>query len=92
MQVVVFGSAAESRDKKSRPFLWGMLRNRVNHIPCYMLFSNTVHWDSFLLISPPERTDKFYFYLEDLIKELKSMDYQFKRLTEFYTPNQGREP
>ncbi len=32
----------------------------------------------------PERTDKFYYRLEDLIIELKNRDYQFKKLTEFY--------
>ncbi len=32
----------------------------------------------------PERSDKFYYYLEDLITELKNRDYQFKKLTEFY--------
>jgi hypothetical protein len=28
----------------------------------------------------PGRTDKFYYRLEDLIKELKNRDYQFKNL------------
>jgi len=32
----------------------------------------------------PERTDKFYYRLEDLIIELKNRDYHFKKLTEFY--------
>jgi peptidoglycan/xylan/chitin deacetylase (PgdA/CDA1 family) len=32
----------------------------------------------------PERTDKFYYRLEDLITELINRDYQFKILTEFY--------
>ncbi len=30
----------------------------------------------------PERTDKFYFKLEDLLTELKERGYQFKKLTE----------
>jgi peptidoglycan/xylan/chitin deacetylase (PgdA/CDA1 family) len=29
-----------------------------------------------------ERTDKFYFYLEKLLMELKSKGYQFKRIDE----------
>ncbi len=32
----------------------------------------------------PERTDKFYYRLEDLITELENRDYQFKQLTEYY--------
>jgi endoglucanase len=31
-----------------------------------------------------ERTDKFYYRLEDLITELENRDYQFKQLTEYY--------
>lgn len=33
----------------------------------------------------PGRTDKFYYRLEDLISELENRDYQFKKLTEFYS-------
>jgi peptidoglycan/xylan/chitin deacetylase (PgdA/CDA1 family) len=33
----------------------------------------------------PERTDKFYYRLEDLIRELKNRDYQFKNLLDFLT-------
>ena len=32
----------------------------------------------------PERTDKFYYRLEDLITELENRDYQFNQLTEYY--------
>lgn len=32
----------------------------------------------------PERTDKFYFYLEDLTTELNLRGYQFKKLTDFF--------
>jgi len=32
----------------------------------------------------PERTDKFYFYLEDLITELSLRGYQFNKLTDFF--------
>jgi peptidoglycan/xylan/chitin deacetylase (PgdA/CDA1 family) len=32
----------------------------------------------------PERSDKFYYYLEDLITELRKRDYQFRMLPEFY--------
>jgi len=34
-----------------------------------------------------ERTDKFYYRLEDLIRELKNRDYQFKNLLDFVTNN-----
>jgi peptidoglycan/xylan/chitin deacetylase (PgdA/CDA1 family) len=32
----------------------------------------------------PERSDKFYYRLEDLVTALKNRDYQFKNLTELY--------
>jgi len=32
----------------------------------------------------PERTDKFYYRLEDLITDLKNRDYRFKNLSEIY--------
>jgi len=32
----------------------------------------------------PERTEKFYFYLEDLITELSNRGYQFEKLTYFF--------
>ena len=32
----------------------------------------------------PERSDKFYHYLESLIFDLRKRDYQFKKLSEFY--------
>ena len=42
--------------------------------------------NGFILLShigtAPERTDKFYFYLEKLLEELKSRGYQFKRIDE----------
>jgi len=31
----------------------------------------------------PKRTDKYYFYLDKLIKELKNLGYSFKRIDEF---------
>jgi endoglucanase len=34
----------------------------------------------------PERSDKFYYLLEDLIKELKSRGYQFRKLTDAIKP------
>ncbi len=34
----------------------------------------------------PERTDKFYFYLEKLVEELKSRAYHFKRIDELDQP------
>ena len=42
--------------------------------------------NGFILLShigtAPERTDKFYFHLEKLLEELKSREYQFKRIDE----------
>ena len=42
--------------------------------------------NGFILLShigtAPERTDKFYFYLEKLLEELKSRGYSFKRIDE----------
>lgn len=46
--------------------------------------------NGFLLLihvgTAPERSDKFYYLLEDLIKELKSRGYQFMRLTDKIKP------
>lgn len=49
--------------------------------------------NGFILLShigtAPERTDKFYLYLEKLLEELKSRGYQFKRIDELLAqPNQ----
>lgn len=48
--------------------------------------SNAHGLNGFILLShmgsAPERTDKFYFYLEDLITELKIRGYTFKRIDE----------
>ena len=45
---------------------------------------NTIGLNGFILLShigtAPERKDKFYFRLEDLIKEMKIRGYQFKRI------------
>ena len=42
--------------------------------------------NGFILLSHigtvPERSDKFYLYLEDLITELKSSGYRFQRIDE----------
>lgn len=45
--------------------------------------------NGFILLShvgtAPERTDKFYFLLEDLIMELKARGYQFRRIDSLLT-------
>ena len=47
---------------------------------------STIGLNGFILLShigtAPERKDKFYFRLEDLIKEMKIRGYQFKRIDE----------
>ncbi len=47
---------------------------------------STIGLNGFILLShigtAPERNDKFYYHLEDLIKELKIRGYQFKRIDE----------
>ena len=47
---------------------------------------STIGLNGFILLShigtAPERNDKFYYRLEDLIKELKIRGYQFKRIDE----------
>lgn len=48
--------------------------------------SNTAGLKGFILLvhigTAPERTDKFYFHLEKLLPELKSLGYEFKRIDE----------
>jgi peptidoglycan/xylan/chitin deacetylase (PgdA/CDA1 family) len=48
--------------------------------------SNKNGLNGFILLihlgTAPERIDKYYFYLEDLIKELKKKNYSFKRINE----------